>query len=251
VRTFLEEPTAPGVHRCRGRFLAKPAGLVPPSAEALPAVALCHPRDLPDGYATGFWAEVPLVDMPSFLAYLTARCQAIGATIERATLASLDDAVALAPLVANCSGLGARNLVPDPEVVPSRGPKIVVENPGVDTFVIVGPPGPEGTSFHPHGDVVVLGGSATRSADTSVDPDEEAAITERCAAIDPRLGGVRVLEHRVGLRPERPEVRLDVEQRGETRVVHNYGHGGLGVTLSWGCATEATNLLLGGRPPAS
>jgi D-amino-acid oxidase len=244
IGTFFDEPMASGVHRCRGRFLAKPAGFIPPGAEALPAFEVCNQGDLPDGYDSGFWAEVPLVDMPTYLAYLVTRCEALGATIERATLASLDEGFALAPRLANCSGLGARDLVPDAEVVPSRGPKIVVENPGLDTFVFVGPPGPEWTSFHPHGDVVVLGGSATPSDDTSVDPDEETAIRQRCAAIDPRLGGARVLEHRVGLRPERPTVRLEAEQLGETRVVHNYGHGGVGVTLSWGCAADVTRLLL-------
>ncbi len=47
---------------------------------------------------------------------------------------------------------------------------------------------------------------------------------------------------RVGLRPARTNgVRLD-HQPG-TRIVHNVGHGGSGVTLSWGCAKETVNLL--------
>jgi hypothetical protein len=42
---------------------------------------------------------------------------------------------------------------------------------------------------------------------------------------------------RVGLRPfRRGGVRLEAE--AGTRIVHNYGHGGSGVTLSWGCALE-------------
>lgn len=160
-----------------------------------------------------------MVDMPPYLTYLLSRYEALGGTIERATLGSLDDALQRAPRVANCAGLGAAALVPDPEVVPSRGPKIVMENPGIDRVAIVGPPGPELTAFHPHGDIVVLGGSA----DTRAHPDEEAAIIERCAAIEPCLRAARVLEHRVGLRPDRPQVRLEVERRVGNRVVHNYG----------------------------
>jgi D-amino-acid oxidase len=244
VRAFLAEPAAPGVHVTRGRFLARPPDLVPPGAEDLPGYGRCDAGELPAGFATGFWGEVPLVDMPRYLAHLVARCEALGATFERARLATLADAGRYASRIGNCAGLGARTLVPDDTVVAMRGPKIVVENPGLDTFAIVGPPGPEGTSFHPHGDTVVLGGSATESDDTTPDPAEEAAIVERCAAIEPRLRSVRVLEHRVGLRPARPDVRLEAEAAGDLRIVHNYGHGGLGVTLSWACAAEAVGLLL-------
>jgi D-amino-acid oxidase len=71
--------------------------------------------------------------------------------------------------------------------------------------------------------------------------------------VDPRLGSARILEHRVGLRPSRPQVRLEAESAGTggggpghgtaRLVVHNYGHGGAGVTLSWGCAREAARLI--------
>ena len=54
----------------------------------------------------------------------------------------------------------------------------------------------------------------------------------------PEVGQAKVLRHQVGLRPVRPQVRL--ERVGD--VVHCYGHGGAGVTLSWGCADEVTAL---------
>jgi D-amino-acid oxidase len=55
----------------------------------------------------------------------------------------------------------------------------------------------------------------------------------------PELQDAPVLQHKVGLRPTRPTVRL--ERVG--RVVHCYGHGGAGVTLSWGCADEVVGLV--------
>ena len=62
--------------------------------------------------------------------------------------------------------------------------------------------------------------------------------------LEPRLAGVEVLEHRVGLRPGRPEIRLEREDPADgVPRVHNYGHGGSGVTLSWGCAEETLRLV--------
>jgi D-amino-acid oxidase len=244
IAAMLREPPSSGMHRCRGRFLSTFAGFVPPHADALPGFALCDATELAPGFETGFWAEVPLVEMHAYMAHLVARYEQLGGSIERARVESLDDVAKSAPLVANCTGLGSRELVPDDDVTPMRGPKIVVENPGIDTFVAVGPPGPEGTYIHPHGDIVVLGGSAHPSPDTTPDPNEAAAIIGRCAAIEPRLLDAPVLEHAVGLRPNRPAIRLELERRGDTRVVHNYGHGGIGVTVCWGCAAEATRLLL-------
>ena len=69
------------------------------------------------------------------------------------------------------------------------------------------------------------------------------AIVRRCAALRPQLAGARVLGHRVGLRPVRDAVRLEREPLSGGRVlVHNYGHGGAGITVAWGCAEEAARL---------
>jgi len=94
---------------------------------------------------------------------------------------------------------------------------------------------------------VLLGGTE-ESGNWSLEPDP--ATTERilrdCAAIEPRLRGAAVIAHRVGLRPVRPSVRLEAENLdGGRRLVHNYGHGGAGVTLSWGCAMEVASAILG------
>jgi len=52
----------------------------------------------------------------------------------------------------------------------------------------------------------------------------------------------------VGLRPYRPSgFVVRVEQLGDTRVVHNYGHGGSGITLSWGTSKLAVDMGLPGH----
>jgi D-amino-acid oxidase len=59
-----------------------------------------------------------------------------------------------------------------------------------------------------------------------------------------------VLTVLTGLRPARSAVRVETEQLGNAWCVHNYGHGGNGVSLSWGCAREVVELAvqLGGQP---
>src|ERR1700683_363717 len=75
-------------------------------------------------------------------------------------------------------------------------------------------------------------------------PAETAAILERCTDIVPALAGARVLESIAGLRPGRPEVRVELDRDLlPVPVVHNYGHGGAGITRGWGCAQDVAGLV--------
>ena len=87
---------------------------------------------------------------------------------------------------------------------------------------------------------IVIGGTEQHGEwSRTPDPDTAREILDRAAALVPALRGATVLRHVVGLRPARPSVRL--ERVGD--VVHCYGHGGAGVTLSWGCADEVAVLV--------
>ena len=157
---------------------------------------------------------------------------------------SLAEPAGHAPLVINCSGLGARELLPDPSMQPVRGQHVVVENPGLEDFFMEDRGPQEWACWFPHGERVVLGGVAQPGAfDPAPDPGVSAGIVERCAELEPRLAAARVLEEQVGLRPSRPSVRLEAEELEGARCVHNYGHGRSGVSLSWGCAQELLAIL--------
>lgn len=198
---------------------------------------------------TGLWARLPLLDMPAHLRWLRERFLRAGGTIEARTVADLAEAEA--PVVVNCTGLGARELVPDPAVRPVRGQLVIVENPGIRTW-LVSTDADAGTTTYvfPQPDRLVLGGT-TDEDDWSLTPDPMVAqeIVGRCTALRPEIAGARVLDHRVGLRPVRDSVRLEREVLPDGRVVvHNYGHGGAGVTVAWGCARKAAGLA---HPTAS
>lgn len=190
----------------------------------------------------GLWARLPLIDMPVHLAWLRERFVRAGGTVEERYVTDLAEVPA--PVVVNCTGLGARELVPDPGMWPVRGQLVVVENPGVTTWLTSGDSGNKATYFLPQPGGLILGGTA-QDGDWSLTPDPAGAeaIVRRCAALRPEIADARIIEHRVGLRPARDAVRLERELLPDGRMlVHNYGHGGAGVTVAWGCAREAAEL---------
>ncbi len=207
----------------------------------------CDPAGLP-GYRAGWRFTAPVAWMPGYLAYLSGLLREAGVPVVIAgqPFGSLAEACeSAAPVVVNCAGIGARDLVPDPQVSPVRGQVIVTTNPGLTEFFIGHGPGEHDVTYlFPHEGTVVLGGTSD-AGDWTAEPDPATAedIMARCAAVDPRLVHATVLAHRVGLRPLRPQVRLEGETAGGRYVVHNYGHGGAGVSLAWGCAEEVTALV--------
>ena len=191
---------------------------------------------LPAGYASGLTMRTPVVEMPVYLRWLAARVEQLGGTVTRMNLSALPTGDAL---VVNASGIGARLLGGDRTVSPVRGQVVLVEQVGIDHWWIDA----ETPSYVvPRAHDVVLGGTAIEGEwSRTPEPAVAASILERAARIEPRLAGARVLRHKVGLRPSRPSVRL--ERVGD--VVHCYGHGGCGVTVSWGCADDVVGLVDG------
>jgi D-amino-acid oxidase len=223
--------------------IRRDAGEATTPAPALLRPDLLPPGELPPGYASGHRVTLPRIEMPVYLAWLEGRFLAGGGALEPRALRSLDEALAASPLVVNCSGLGARELAGDPSMHPIRGQVVRVENPGIERFWLDESEG-EVTYVIPRTRDVVLGGTAEEGArELAPDPEVARRIVERCAALEPRLAGARVLGHAVGLRPGRPAVRLERQLlAGGARCIHNYGHGGSGVTISWGCADEVVAL---------
>jgi D-amino-acid oxidase len=212
----------------------------------LPGFRRPAPDELPPGYVDGFAYEVPVIEMPIYLRYLHGRFAAAGGAVRQAALARVEEALDDAEAVVNSSGLGARELVGDRELFPIRGQVLrVAAAPGVRRFVL-DDYGHRGLAYIvPRGDGIVLGGTADDGAeDTTVSAETADAIRARCETLEPALRGAAALEHKVGLRPGRPSVRLEAQRLADGRaLIHNYGHGGAGVTLSWGCARAVVELL--------
>jgi D-amino-acid oxidase len=234
-----------GVRLRRGRELFVEAQPDPWWRDAVPALDRVPAADLPAGFRDGYLLQVPVVDVSVHLPWLVARLAARGVRVEEQRLDALEQVDPWADVVVDCTGLGAAALTGDDQLVPVRGQVVLVEQVGVEEWLLAQSDPEVLTYVVPRERTVVLGGTAQVGA-TDLEPDEAtaAAVVERCAELVPALRAARVLAHRVGLRPTRSSVRLEATTLTDGRpVVHDYGHGGAGVTLSYGCAADVVRLV--------
>jgi D-amino-acid oxidase len=204
------------------------------------------PEEIPAGYVDGYAFETPVIETDIYMDYLVSRFSSLGGDLVHRELASLDEALAEGSIIVNCSGLGARSLVKDESLFPIRGQVVRVARPeGVDKAYLDDDQAHGMAYIVPRSKDCILGGTAQAGNwSLEVDPEIARGIIERCARLAPEVAEAEVLGHKVGLRPGRPTVRLESERTpGGALVVHNYGHGGAGVTLSWGCAEEVLSLV--------
>ncbi|CAJ0960251.1 unnamed protein product, partial [Mesorhabditis belari] len=176
------------------------------------------------------------------LKYLFNKYLSNGGLLERRWLKSIDELGEKYDLIFNCTGLGANKLVDDFGVFPTRGQIIRVRCPEVKHFFI-----DEETYCLPNSETTVLGGTAEKNDhDLLIRPATAKWILEENIKKIPALKNAEIVSHKVGLRPTRSAVRLETEYRtiGKKRVpiIHNYGHGGSGVTLFYGCALDGAKL---------
>ncbi|CAN95493.1 FAD-dependent oxidoreductase [Sorangium sp. So ce145] len=148
--------------------------------------------------------------------------------------------------IVNCTGLGARALTGDGELIGVYGQVAIVEPGEIPPDVALGDERDESALVYviPRRREIVIGGCFIPSPDDrplTPDPELADAMLQRVRAAGLKPG--RLLGSRAGLRPYRSTVR--VEREG--RVIHNYGHGGSGYTLAWGCAHEVSAMLRDGN----
>ncbi|MBV9447009.1 MAG: FAD-dependent oxidoreductase [Streptosporangiaceae bacterium] len=245
VLTKLAAEPGTGVRMASGMEVTRTEPDLPYWSHLLPSMRLCEPGELPPGFAGGWHYTAPLATMPVYLGYLRNRFTQSGGALEVSPVGSLNELAGTATVTVNCAGIGARDLVPDPAVYPVRGQVVIAENPGIEEFFISrDEPEPSTIYMFPHGTEILLGGTVEENDwDLKSRPHTSERIVANALSIEPRLRGARILEHRVGLRPCRPEVRLESEPLGDSVLWHNYGHGGAGISLSWGCAAEIASRI--------
>lgn len=193
-----------------------------------------------------FQCIVPLIDVPVYMPWLQSQVLQKGAHFHVRELTSFSDISDDYDIIINCSGLGAKTLAHDPSVFPIRGQIVRLERPAhiTNSYRVVHEP-PGLTLILPRSNDLLLGGT-TSDSDFNTEPSENDTqeIIDRCARVLPELKQLKVIGSQAALRPGRETVRLDSEilEDGRT-LIHNYGHGGSGYTIGYGCAHDVLQLV--------
>jgi len=194
-------------------------------------------------FKSGFSLRVPLMDTTIYLDYLAVRFRKAGGEIHaNIRFEKLEDVDTKFDVVINCAGIGARELVHDADLEPHHGQVAIVPKIEGLSYAIVCDEEPLMYAI-PRANDCVFGGTNEMSENLAADPATTSRIVAECSRVLD-IDKPRVLAERVGLRPFRKSgVRLERDQLPDGRtVIHNYGHGGAGFTLSWGCAQEVLDI---------
>ncbi|KAK4702878.1 D-amino-acid oxidase, partial [Phenoliferia sp. Uapishka_3] len=212
---------------------------------------MLDPTELPTGVKHGATFDTLMIHPRDYLLYLLRIFEAAGGRTHRATLSSLSSvfqiqdapSLASATAVVNCTGLGARELVHDETIFPTRGQLVLVRAPWLEYGMMR--LGPKGSGIYTYtlprldGTCVIGGTALANDWDPLPRPETAKLIKERGIALCPellppdkrslmRIEDLDVLEDMVGLRPtRRGGIRIEMDKlEYEGRmipVLHHYG----------------------------
>lgn len=196
-------------------------------------------EELDDEIEIGYDIQVPLIETQIFLPYLENKLKARGVNFFQQEIQSFNELTNSFDTVINCSALGARKLCNDNAVIPVRG-QVGLLSPRNDFPIFLDNEKP--LYIVPRKDAMIVGGTYEERVETeTTEPATIDRLLNNAFEVFPELKEQKVIGSWAGLRPYRPEVR--VEHETGTNIIHNYGHGGSGFTLAFGCAAEVASIV--------
>ena len=138
-REYLEEKTDP-----------------PGWSKDIPHFRILESDEIIENYNFGWELEAPVIEMHLYMPWLLSKFKKLGGLIEINEFEKIEEVPG--EMIVNCSGLGARTLSNDEEVIPVRGQVVYIkQDPGFGRY----DQQPESLTYTiPRRDVTVLGGTA-------------------------------------------------------------------------------------------
>ncbi len=200
----------------------------------------------------GYRIEAPAAAMETYLDWLEGSVHREHVRFVNRKIKEFNELSADHDLIVDCSGFGARELAHDKEFIAYKGQYFVLKGSASSPREYVGDDDhPGGMAYMiPRGGEVLVGGCAEQGCEDLHFTLDWAETLKRAGLFVPWLR-TRTREDQarppvVGIRPCRAGgVRLEVDRvSASIPIIHNYGHGGSGFSLSWGCA-EAVKAEIG------
>lgn len=194
-------------------------------------------NELPYGYAIGYKAIVPLIETQIFLPWLSKQLKNLGVQFIEKEVNDLNTISHQFDIIINCTALGSKVLCNDETIIPVRGQVALLQTQILD-YIFLDNQSP--TYVVPRKDATIIGGTYEENIHDAITEEKTLEmLVDKASSILPALQNKKRIGDWAGLRPFRPMVRL--EQEG--KIIHNYGHGGSGYTLSFGCAREVQKII--------
>jgi len=200
------------------------------------------PKELPKGIETAHISIVPLAEPHLYLPYLFKRFIDNGGVFKKQKITSLNEASTLNTLIVNCTGLGAKELCNDEDLQPMRGQILRCSKMDIPSCADSTKKGALSYVINRSDDCVIGGTDYENDWNTNVEISDTNLIIKRLLQGGLSQEAPEIIEEVVGLRPKRSCVRFDFDENFPN-VFHNYGHGGAGFTVAWGCAIELAEIL--------
>ena len=199
----------------------------------------------------GYHIEAPTADMHIYLPWLEKRVVESGVKIIERKIDSFQELVKDYDLLINCTGFGSRELANDKNFEVYRGQYFILKASIDSPKVYIGDDDhPAGMAYMiPRLGNVMVGGCAEKnieSLELTLNWDD---TLRRAGLYVPWLRNCKPSDQArqpvVCIRPSRNTgIRLEIDKDSfSIPIIHNYGHGGSGFSLSWGCGESVKELI--------